>query len=61
MSNGRKFTIKFKVKAVELAKKSGRPIARTAKDLDIARSVLSQWIKKYDELKEALRCTKKVP
>lgn len=54
MPNGRKFTVEFKVKAVELAKKSGRPIARTAKDLDIGSNLLGRWIKKYDELKKAL-------
>ena len=62
MSRKRKFTIEFKVKAVELAKKSDRPIARTAKYLGVGSNVLGQWIKKYAELKEAaLRCTKKVP
>ncbi|MFP3028767.1 MAG: transposase [Wolbachia sp.] len=53
MLRKRKFTTEFKIKAVELAKKSDKPIARTAKYLGVGSSVLGQWIKKYAELKEA--------
>lgn len=55
MPNGRKFTTEFKVKAVELVKKSEKPIARIAKDLNIVPSTLGRWIKEYDKLKEALK------
>ncbi|AWW50863.1 transposase [Wolbachia endosymbiont of Folsomia candida] len=40
MSNGRKFTKEFKLEVVKLFKDTRKPIARIARDLDIASSVL---------------------
>jgi transposase len=44
----RKFSREFKLEAVKLVKDRGVGIAQTARDLDVAESVLRRWIREAD-------------
>lgn len=44
----RKFTDEFKAEAVELVRSSGKSPGRIAKDLDLAETVLREWMKKAE-------------
>jgi transposase len=44
----RKFSREFKLQAVKLVKDRGVGIAQTARDLDVAESVLRRWIREAD-------------
>ena len=41
----RKFTIEFKLEAVKLVTERGVAVARAARDLDLAESVLRRWMR----------------
>jgi transposase-like protein len=41
----RAFTKEFKAQAVRLVRESGKPVGTVAQDLDLAESVLRQWVR----------------
>jgi transposase len=45
----RTFTREFKLEAVQLVQKSGKPQAQIARDLGIADSTLHHWCKEFSE------------
>ena len=53
MTNGKEYTVEFKMEAVKLFKETGQTITKVAKDLGVGASVLGRWIRKYNEKKSA--------
>ena len=46
----RSFTAEYKAQAVELVRAGGKSAGQVAKDLDLAGSALSDWVKQADDV-----------